>query len=732
MNLTRLRSKLSYACPDLQTLTLKDLEEFPWTTKQRLCLALFQDSHLLQEKHQRLQMLIEEKSLTLANWKKLLPNAIKKEEKKEYEHQFRHRFLQIFVEGLEELKWPPALEAFSNPIASLQSDNSVFHNAVDFLVSVIYPASDGIASRHPALEEIPPSSGKKEKRPSSAVETVRGDIVTSSSPRPNHHQPQHIEESMQNISSISEQASYMAPSSAMSRKSSAQSTRVGIGAAEAPKYLTQESRLVQMLQMQNEELTRRLATLERAVEKRQDAEASVGNLIREFRTSLAEVAQLGAEQTQSPKTTAGTSLGTALPMTVRRLHDQVKALEDQWQDASKRARALCADTGNRPKSVGKGSARPGVKLFQTKNVESFGSSPNRDADAEESELLSAGNVHSLTRDLVCLSELASKVVDTQDALQDSPILEHLESMHYMSQNLAMKLSRLAPMLPDNQGDNPSSCIDRLSELLSGQHNKHNHHFVQPAQRYVEDIAKERQTLLRALSQQRRHLKQLVRTAQAVKASSEVKYEKLIKDVMPTCQELSTMSIAVKEICEAAARARKAKVKELAALNTSMDSSSISSTPRLKSAGSAGQNTVGVGVCPWDLLAQGRAGQEVAYLFLTLNTYLPTLTCLAKDLEKLPVQVQRAAREILITNTVNAVDNARLNSLDQLYLMASHDVRSATASSSAVSPKKSPNSRGVGNDTVSPSGSGSKRQAGAVKRSASASNKKLENRPPFEL
>ncbi|RYH19963.1 hypothetical protein EON65_25065 [archaeon] len=246
MNLTRLRSKLAFACPDLQTLTLKDLEECAWCTKQRVCLALFQDSHLLQDKHQRLQELIEEKSATLTNWKKLPPTTIKKEEKKEYEHQFRHRFLQIFIEGLEESKWPPALEAFSNPISSLQSDTSVFHHAADFLVSVIYPTSEHTANGHPALEEMTPSSARKEKRAVSSVETSKVDIVTSAAPHTQHH-TQHTEDSVQHINVVSEQTAYMAPSSAMSRRSSAQSTRLGVvGGMEAPKYLSQESRLVQV------------------------------------------------------------------------------------------------------------------------------------------------------------------------------------------------------------------------------------------------------------------------------------------------------------------------------------------------------------------------------------------------------------------------------------------------------------------------------------------------------
>ncbi|RYH19962.1 hypothetical protein EON65_25060 [archaeon] len=476
------------------------------------------------------------------------------------------------------------------------------------------------------------------------------------------------------------------------------------------------------------------------MEKRQEAETCVGNLMREFRASLSEVAHLGAEHTtSSPKTAASvgaTNLGTALPMTVRRLHDQVKALEDQWLDASKRARALCVDTAHRPKSVGKGGGRPGGRVLHGDSIGIFGSVPSRDMDTEESELLSSENLHALTRDLVSLSELAGKVVEMQDALQDSPGLGQLESLQYMSQSIALRLSRLAPLLPDREGDQSSS-VDRLSELLSSQQNKYNQHFVQSAQRYVEDITKERQTLLRALAQQRRYLKQLVRAVQTVQASTEGQYEKLMKDVMPPCQELSTMSIAVKEICEAASRARRAKVKELSALNMSVDSSSHQSTPRLKRTPgdtNSTQSAAGGGVCSWDLLAQGRAGQEVAYLFLTLNTYLPTLTCLSRDLEKLPIEVQRAVREVHVTKTTSAMDNMRLSALDQLYRKGSDGILHATVASnfSATSPKKSPNTKETSKDVPSPSGSGNKRQAGVVKRSASASGKKIDSRPPFDL
>lgn len=148
MDASRLRSRLCFASPELQSLTAKDVEDLAWSTKQRIVMALFQESPLLQDEYNSLLDLIDQRSKDLAQRRQLGP--LKKDERIAFEETFRVKFLEILIQGLEKIKWPPAIEAFSNPLPGLQGEKWVFIDAINFMLKILYPQSSSIPT--PSLD----------------------------------------------------------------------------------------------------------------------------------------------------------------------------------------------------------------------------------------------------------------------------------------------------------------------------------------------------------------------------------------------------------------------------------------------------------------------------------------------------------------------------------------------------------------------------------------------------
>ena len=74
-------------------------------------------------------------------------NNTNRDERIESETNFRHKFMRIVLKGLERLRWPPSLEAFSDPLDNLFHDNDTFYNAIEFLLEVGISKSSSIRIR---------------------------------------------------------------------------------------------------------------------------------------------------------------------------------------------------------------------------------------------------------------------------------------------------------------------------------------------------------------------------------------------------------------------------------------------------------------------------------------------------------------------------------------------------------------------------------------------------------
>lgn len=84
-----------------------------------------------------------------------------REVRAEYETTFRTNFLRKVLDCLTKLKWPPSLEAFSDPLSDLFHDAATCHNAMEYLLRV-------------ALAEV------KERRDQSLAENSSIDLIKES------------------------------------------------------------------------------------------------------------------------------------------------------------------------------------------------------------------------------------------------------------------------------------------------------------------------------------------------------------------------------------------------------------------------------------------------------------------------------------------------------------------------------------------------------------------------
>lgn len=132
-----LRFKLMAVFPALQNVTLNDLDDMKWNVKQQIFSNLFGSSVLLEEFSNELHLLLESKDLQYGIWRR--SREVSREEKMEYERNFRTEYMRSVLKGLVQVKWPPALQAFSDPIDDLLHDRNTCLDAIHYLLAVTQP-----------------------------------------------------------------------------------------------------------------------------------------------------------------------------------------------------------------------------------------------------------------------------------------------------------------------------------------------------------------------------------------------------------------------------------------------------------------------------------------------------------------------------------------------------------------------------------------------------------------
>lgn len=174
MDLDDLRRRLQWSCSDeFSSLTSKDLKELKWATVSRVFATLFRNCPSLKEDNDALCELMECRNKEMNERRRLITtcraeNNYDRDVRLEEERVYRTGFMRIILSGLTKLRWPPALEAFSDPLDSLLHDHSVILTAFSFIVNFgmpharepvdrkkLSPTRDEVASFSRITREIP-------------------------------------------------------------------------------------------------------------------------------------------------------------------------------------------------------------------------------------------------------------------------------------------------------------------------------------------------------------------------------------------------------------------------------------------------------------------------------------------------------------------------------------------------------------------------------------------------
>ncbi len=149
MDVKALRSQIQYICSDLHSLTLGDLLDCKWPIVKRVIVSLMIRCPSLRECNEKLDLLLESREIEMNNRRQALTQNffnMDRNERMENEKEFRTKFMNIVLDGLTLLRWPPALEAFADPTNALLSDKNTILDVFAFLVQCILPTSKLISN----------------------------------------------------------------------------------------------------------------------------------------------------------------------------------------------------------------------------------------------------------------------------------------------------------------------------------------------------------------------------------------------------------------------------------------------------------------------------------------------------------------------------------------------------------------------------------------------------------
>eukprot|EP00981_Chlorochromonas_danica_P012172 scaffold4592_cov169-Ochromonas_danica.AAC.8 len=376
MNAARLRSKLCMISPDLQNLTVKEVEDCSWSFRLRTMSTLLREAGAgLAEEAQSLEALAEARQATHSSWRQSSTSlSVSKEVRQEYERDYRLRCHTLFLQSLEKMRWPPALEAFSNPLRDLQDETRVFLEATAFLVEILF--AHRLPARRPSTTTTSSSSSTTPATPaashppsdpglSPSSTTAAPALLSKSSMLQVNQSPRAMEmscgggdvkslrEEEENEERRAEMTSFLsaAPSSSSSQRSQGLDSQV-------------QSQLQQVLTQQNGALSRRLAVLENSLQRRVETEHHIEALMRSSKMALADLTNLRSESGQTNKTSPARDVtstdsgllgpGRVLSRTLSAVHDSLGSLERQWTEASQAGRRAMRETS---KAAGQGGSR---------------------------------------------------------------------------------------------------------------------------------------------------------------------------------------------------------------------------------------------------------------------------------------------------------------------------------------------------------------------------------------
>jgi len=159
----QIRSDLRYLCSDLCDIVISDLVECKWNAKKKIFSSLLQNSKALSPYHDKLVLLNEEHSKVIVSLKKQIGSD---STKLDVEKNYRSTFLQIVAEACTHLRWPPALEPFSDIVSQLFDDKAAVLDAMSHMAKYGFPDSY-LESRHVNTQSL---NRSKESTPEKSLQ----------------------------------------------------------------------------------------------------------------------------------------------------------------------------------------------------------------------------------------------------------------------------------------------------------------------------------------------------------------------------------------------------------------------------------------------------------------------------------------------------------------------------------------------------------------------------------
>jgi hypothetical protein len=180
MDISALRFQLQQKIPDLQLLTTAELTSCKWAVVKKIIIPLIEVCPSLRTFSEELGILLEVRQQEVAQLRKAEEG---RDRRLESEVTFRTSFMRILIGALTHLRWPPALEPFSDPMDGLMNDSATMHSAIYHILEYGVPKDANRFSRS-SLDARP--HGDPTDRPRSEAMSVQSSPsldITANTPR---------------------------------------------------------------------------------------------------------------------------------------------------------------------------------------------------------------------------------------------------------------------------------------------------------------------------------------------------------------------------------------------------------------------------------------------------------------------------------------------------------------------------------------------------------------------
>jgi hypothetical protein len=481
----------------------------------------------LREYNEKLDLLLESREIEMNNRRQALTQKnvnMDRNERTENEKEFRTKFMNIVLDALTLLRWPPALEAFADPIKALLSDKNTILNVFTFLVECILP-TDKLTSNTIQLNNNNDDISESNIKISDFKDTS---TISRENLKKKKSSTKFLTKNDDSDISIIEDFKFLGtfnPVKSMSDISVETNSLLGKNSPSVFRYPNDATNnsckkcynnpgfmeSFEILQYQNEVLSRQVKTLHENMHKREQLELYTSSLLLDLNLTLDEITGITNSliskencQTSTPKTlgsyhkatdvshiNTNSSLKTNTSIIWTQLRSKILDLRSQWEETMQNARKILlaevkvlenskefiefspsnrqakSTRGNVAGSTNYASHKPSsILLNQILGVNPVFTSDN-EITTHQGVGLNISRIHTIQRDLVTFVDSAYEICQSmeKDKLANENNREIIEKMKHSAQSLLLHVSYLAPIVPLSLDHPYSSSLTGIDLLM---------------------------------------------------------------------------------------------------------------------------------------------------------------------------------------------------------------------------------------------------------------------------